>query len=330
MIENNINYLKERMKFSEEIFKKLQEEISKEINSKDFCIVSTGSFSRGEASSESDLDYFVIIDEEKFPDNYFEKKGDGILSPLQSFSTPLNKIIKNLVPKDPGDTGTFGLEAIISIQELTSNLGGTKDNNKSFTRRMLFLLEGKYLFNETLFETFRKQLVEQYIKESVSDHHLSRFFLNDIIRFYRTMATDFEYKVFEDGKNWGVRNIKLAFSRKLLYFAGLIVIAETAQKTRVKKIEETLEFLRMTPIERIIYCAGRKSEQALHLYNYFLTEISKEEVRKKLDAATPENSKENEEFRNLKNESKHFSWALSLLLKQTYDERHPIHHALIF
>ena len=329
MIENNTNYLKERKEFSERIFKKLQEDISKEINSKDFCIVSTGSFSRGEASSESDLDYFVIIDEGKFPDKYFEKKQGNIL-PLKSFSIPLNTIIKDLVPKDPGDTGTFGLEAIVSIQDLTSNLGGTEDSNKKFTRRMLFLLEGKYLFNESLFESFRRKLVEQYIKENVSDHHLSRFFLNDIIRFYRTMATDFEYKVSEAGKNWGVRNIKLAFSRKLLYFAGLIVIAETAQKTRTKKIEETLEFLRMTPIERIIYCTGRKSEQALYLYNYFLTEISKEEVRKKLDAATPENSKDNREFRNLKNESKHFSWALSLLLKQTYDERHPIHHALIF
>ncbi|MGJ0376919.1 nucleotidyltransferase domain-containing protein [Aliarcobacter cryaerophilus] len=326
---NNIDYIKISKTFSEKIFKKLQKNISKEIDSKDFCIVATGSFSRGEASRESDLDYFVIIDEEKFPDKYFEKK-DTLIIPRECFSAPLNKIIKELVPKDPGDTGTFGLEAIVSIQNLTSNLGGTGDGNKEFTRRMLFLLEGKYLFNEDLFEIFRKKLIEQYIKGNVSDHHLSRFFLNDIIRFYRTMATDFEHKVSEAGKNWGVRNIKLAFSRKLLYFAGLIVIAETAQKTRIKKIEETLEFLKMTPIERIKYCTGNKSKQVLYLYNYFLTEISKEEVRKKLDEATPDNSKKNEEFRNLKNESKHFSWALSLLLKQTYDERHPIHHALTF
>ncbi|WP_428024308.1 hypothetical protein [Arcobacter sp.] len=329
MIINNLETIDNANKYSKDIVQSLKKQIRNSIDSEDFCIVATGSFSRAEASTESDLDYFVIIDDNYFPKNYFIQS-DKDIKPLESFTKPLNEIIKSLVPKDPGDTGTFGLEAIVSIQELTTNLGGTKDSNTKFTRRMLFLLEGTCLYNEKLFETFRRNLIEQYIKKSVSDHQISRFFLNDIIRFYRTMATDFEYKVTENQKDWGVRNIKLAYSRKLLYFGGLIVIAETAHKTREQKISETLEFLKMTPIERIQYCMGTKSDKALYLYNNFLTEISKERVRQELDKATPDNSKEIEIFRNLKNESKHFSWSLSLLLKQTYDERHPIHHALVF
>ena len=91
MIVHNLDTIDKNKKFSEEIFEKLQKRISKEIDSEDFCIVSTGSFSRGEASAESDLDYFVIIDENKFPNKYFKKNRHGI-SPLKSFSTPLNKI----------------------------------------------------------------------------------------------------------------------------------------------------------------------------------------------------------------------------------------------
>ena len=317
--------------YSQDIISKIEKEFDSLIKSKGFCIVTTGSFARYEASAISDLDCFIITENGIIDPEYFTKDSNTTeITP--KFKDLMKKVVDTYIIKDAGDTGTFGLEALVSINDLITNIGGTDDSNVQFTRRMLFLLEGKCLYNQDLFNKFRQQLIETYIKETVSDAQLSRFFLNDIIRFYRTMTTDFEHKVAEKSKSWGVRNIKLTFSRKLLYFGGIITVAETAQKTRDVKIKETLRLLEMTPLERIEYISKYRVDKVFKLYDYFLMNLSNDKIREELDKANIEfTSEENPAiFRKLKNESKHFSWALELLLKQTYADTHPIHHALVF
>jgi predicted nucleotidyltransferase len=329
MTINNYQSLKKAKEYSRNILTQLREDFENQIKSKNFCIVTTGSYARSEASKASDLDCFIIVND-KIDDKYFNYT-DNI-----EINDKLKQLIKNIIyeyiKKDAGDTGTFGLDAIVNINDLVTNIGGTDDSNIRFTRRMLFLLEGKYLYNDNLFNEFRQKLIETYIKSTVSDNQLSKFFLNDIIRFYRTMTTDFEHKIAEKDKSWGLRNIKLTFSRKLLYFGGIIAVAETAQKTRDVKILETLKLLDMSPLERIERISGYRADKVFKLYNYFLEKLSNNDVRKELDKAkrTDNLDKNIPIFRELKNESKHFSWALSSMLKQTYDETHPIHHALVF
>ena len=325
----NFQSIKKAKEYSQDILKKLRDDFKStlKIDSVNFTIVTTGSFARCEASEASDLDCFIIIDRFQKDNNFNGKNNTD-----EALKTSMNEIVSKYIKKDAGNTGTFGSDAVVTIKELLTNIGGQNDDNVQFSRRMLFLLEGKSLFNDELFQNFRRNLIEKYIKETVSDHQLSRFFLNDIIRFYRTMATDFEYKVSEVGKAWGVRNIKLTFSRKLLYFGGVLTVAETAQKTRETKISETLELLDMSPLERINYLSVSGSEKVFKSYDYFLKRLSDSTIRDELEKAKVEQSPmENPEiFREMKNESKHFSWALSSVLKNTYDNTHPIHHALIF
>lgn len=328
----NFKSIKKAKDYSQEILKKLRDDFKSKlkIDSVNFTVVTTGSFARCEASEASDLDCFIIIDKFQKDNNFNDDNGK--IDTEEALKISMNEIISKYIKKDAGSTGTFGSDAVVTIEELLTNMGGQNDDNVQFSRRMLFLLEGKSLFNDDIFQKFRRDLIEKYIKETVSDHQLSRFFLNDIIRFYRTMATDFEYKVSEVGKAWGVRNIKLTFSRKLLYFGGVITIAETAQKTRETKISETLTLLDMSPLERINYLSVSGSEKVFKLYDYFLERLSDSKIREELEEAQVEQSPmENPEiFREMKNESKHFSWALSSVLKNTYDSTHPIHHALIF
>ena len=165
---------------------------------------------------------------------------------------------------------------------------------------------------------------------NIKDIQLTRFLLNDFIRYYRTITTDFEYKVSEAGKSWGLRNIKLTFSRKILYFAGIIAVANTYEKTRDEKIKTLQELLELSPIERIqIICQG-KEESALALYDEFLSKISDEFTRGKLENVQREKRKECSEYVALKSKSKKFSKELQKILEETFSKTHPIHNALLF
>lgn len=55
-----------------------------------------------------------------------------------------------------------------------------------------------------------------------------------LIRYHKTIAVDFEFKTSEDDKSWGIRNIKLLFSRNLLYFSGILVAAESIDKSQAR------------------------------------------------------------------------------------------------
>jgi hypothetical protein len=70
------------------------------------------------------------------------------------------------------------------------NIGGEQDNNAKMTRRMLFLLEGEWLFNPEGLKVVRRKILERYIGSGISDHQLALFLLNDVIRYNRTMTTN--------------------------------------------------------------------------------------------------------------------------------------------
>lgn len=284
---------------------------------KQFCIVATGSYGRFEASSESDIDLFIVSDDD-IKDSFLDEiKGE------------IGKIIEEEVPKPTGDTKTFGIDVCIKLNTLLNNIGGNKDSNLNLTRRMLFLLEGKCLFNEERFKYYRSKLISRYTKKDSPNHQINKFFLNDIIRYYRTIATDFEYKV-KEGKSWGLRNIKLLFSRKLLYFSGIIVVAETPYKTWEEKIKITEELLDLPPLRRILKLSNTFPENIFSNYDTFLGKVSDKKIRKQLNKTTKQNRNKDGEFADLRGLGQQFSWDLHKWLQDKYFEAHLIHHLLIF
>jgi predicted nucleotidyltransferase len=298
--------------YSDNIINILRERFEHELDSKCYSIVTVGSFARREASDQSDLDFFIIDDSEISDDEY----------------TKIKKIIGKADVKMPSSTGAFN--EIEKKSDMVRNVGGFDDTTEKLTRRMLFLFECEWLYNKELFFEVFNLLINKYVQDLITQHQLCRFLLNDLIRYYRTICVDFEFKTSENKKSWGDRNIKLLFSRKLLYFSGIIVIAETVQHYYKHKREILSTLLRKTPIERVRHICGVKSEKAISLYTDFLVALSSHDVREMLNITTADRNLHSPEFRKLKNNGHHFSWELSRLLTETYDSAHPIHLAIKF
>jgi predicted nucleotidyltransferase len=312
--------------FSVSKLKNIRFELDENLSNSEYkdkiTVITTGSYGRHEASEESDMDWFVIFDADLPARDTIEKELKAVSS-----------VVDNNILKAAGSTGTFGNDdAILKYSNMLINIGGHQDSNISLTRRMLFLLEGTWLYGENRFVNYQKKLLQKYIKEGTPESSVNRFLLNDIIRYYRTITTDFEHKVSEAGKSWGLRNIKLRFSRKLLYFGGVLVVSELVGKDRGLRIESAEKLFKMPVIERIakIGSDNEKTKDILKIYDTFLEKISDNESRNELDSVVREERFASPVYKELRALSIDFSHILAKWLEIQYHDDHSIHHSLIF
>jgi hypothetical protein len=283
-------------------------------------VVTCGSYARREASQTSDMDFFTVYE------NQEDCPQDGQSSP------DVAKVVEKLVGNMPATGGAFAKD--ISKTELLENYGGSKDTNDTITRRMLFLLEGEFLTGESQFSEIRDQIISRYVRETPRDHQLAFYLLNDMIRYWRTMTVDYANKTdqyAENPKPWATRNIKLVFSRKIIYASGLFSVALTADRQEDRKCDILRSLFSMTPIERIQYvCGDAAARRLMQIYDIFLDRISDPEIRNHLDKLDRNLRESDPVFRELKNEGHYFSRELMGLYHKTFHASHPIHMAVIF
>ena len=277
------------------------------------AVLTFGSYARREASEQSDIDYVVVNDEIAAEEPQMEI---------------IEQRIAAIVKTEPSSGGAFAKK--VARADMLRNLGGQNDTNHTLTRRLLLLLEGEWLANETSFRSLRRELLERYVGATKRDHQLALFLLNDIIRYWRTMTVDYMYKTTEDTKPWAIRNIKLIFSRKLMYTSGLFSVAMTIDRSEMAKVDLLERLFDLPVIDRMIeICGESRMNRALESYDLFLSRLEDAKVRSELKAVEPENHG-NASFRELKNEGHRFTRELLCVYESTFHKTHPIHRAVLF
>ncbi len=307
--------LKSAADYSDNIYKNLQP-LNEKYAGTGVCLAIIGSLGRKEATAESDFDVYPIANQ--------TLKDKTKVNLLWNEAAELSRL------KNPSTTGNFGSEKLTTIDDIKKNIGGENDSNSKISQRILIILESKFIGDLCVRDEAIIEIVSRYIDEKTTNHQLGMFVLNDIIRFYRTMCVDFEYKTYEDKKPWAVRNLKLVFSRKLIYFSGILMCGELAQASSKQKREIFKRLMQLTPTERILEILGNEAERPLKIYDEFMQKMSDGQFRRNIHELTADARGTSDDFTDLKNRSHHFGWALRAAFNRHYDSTHPIHRAIMF
>jgi predicted nucleotidyltransferase len=170
----------------------------------DAAVVLFGSWGRGELTPGSDDDWLVLV------------AGDR-----REVVAPDPAAVGAVLGREPGRQAIFGEVAYAA--ELAGRIGLDEDTNRNLTRRMLLMLESVAVAGDVAWRAAREHVLDGYLRGDVKDHRPPRFFLNDVIRYWRTITVDFVGKERAGGGEKGaLRNLKLRLNRKVLFAGGLL------------------------------------------------------------------------------------------------------------
>ncbi|MBB4276393.1 hypothetical protein [Rhizobium mongolense] len=278
-----------------------------------FVIGVNGSLARREYTSGSDIDLFFLV-------------LDGDIPAAKKAQESFRQKLQEIGVKMPASGGVF--EEPLPADEMLTTIGGNDDTNTFITRRMLFLLEGEWILNKPAFEQTRQALIARYVEHGLDEKKICLFLLNDIIRYWRTICVDYEYKVAGGGKAKAVRLIKLRFSRMLLYFAGVVAIGQTQGVPYEEKLKILNDLLSTPPIERLRSVIGDKSQASLQLYAEFLIALDNQETRKQLELLG-DDGMSSIAFATLSEKARAFKDSLFEILLTELGTGHPVIKALL-
>lgn len=314
---------------SDEILSKLENAVAY-LQDPNLSVVVTGSLGRGEANNDSDADWMLLADGPSNPDH-------AVLA------RELGKRISEVVPRDVGPTGTFA--GIVPSHDLIHYIAGTRDTNENLTRRILLLSESRALSNKVVRDRVIRNLLARYVvndrsvaSKSGIPHAVPHFLLNDIFRYWRTMASDYASKMWDrDRKGWGIRNVKLRFSRKLLFIWGLLAsfsgkLWPTEAMSAAKNDDEYLfllaELIReqtdVSPLELLARAVRETDDNTIadrifSSYDHFLGVLADHDARARLESVQFTDATNDKTYDDLRESSREFRSGVTEL----FFDKHP-------
>lgn len=244
----------------------------------DATVVLMGSWGRRELTRSSDDDYMVLV------------RGARASAPPR----PTVRAVARALADDPAgyrDPGREGIFArVVYSADLLQRIGLDDDTNTNLTRRMLLLLESVAATNADVLEGTRRDVIDDYLRDSAKDFRPPRFLLNDLVRYWRTIGVDFVAKDRKRaGEGWGLRNAKLRTSRKLLFASGLLPVLRCHELAAAQVPGFLAAQLALPPTDRVADAFLRYGDlvggnSVFGAYDRVLTLIGDEQVRAELHA----------------------------------------------
>jgi hypothetical protein len=281
----------------------------------DATVVLLGSWGRREVTAASDDDAIVVF------------TGDGT-------RPSADQVARALGGPGPGREGLFG--DTVHLADLANKIGLDADTNTNLTRRMLFLLESVPVAGEAAHREALDRLLATYLAAHERDYRPPRFFLNDLIRYWRTIAVDFEGKQrARAGEGWGLRHAKLRFSRKVLFAGGLLPVLECHALPAGEMPAFLAARLAEPPLDRIArafleHGMADTGARALRAYGAFLEMLDDPDTRAHLAGLSEQEAEASEVFARVRELGEDLQAGLLALLFEDYDLERLVRDYLIF
>ena len=267
---------------------------------RDVAVVLLGSWGRGELTSGSDDDVLVVT--------------------TGALRAGLRPQVAELAPAFTGASGVQGtFDQVVTVEELAT-IGLEEDSNRVLTRRMLVLLESAPLLGADVHREVLRLLLDGYLGGERRDRRPPRFLLNDVVRYWRTVAVDFEAKARagDDGK-WALRHAKLRTSRTMLFAGGLLPLLECHHVTADDAPALLLGELLQPPTDRIAaaflrYEAVDAGVRTLGAYDRFLALLDDPARRRALEGLARADAREDPTFQECRRLGREIQQGLTALL----------------
>lgn len=275
------------------------------------AVVYVGSIGRAEAVDGSDDDFMLLVDEPTPEDQ--PPVIEAVKRPLRALDDF----------EEPSASGIFATPVLRG--ELINYIGLNDDDNDNTTRRMLFLLESTWAWNQSCHEEMLDLILGRYMDQSVKDFRPPRFILNDLIRYWRTMCVDFAGKEHRGPEKWGIRNAKLRTSRKMLFAGGLLPVLACAGLPKTEMTGYLKNQFATPPVDRVAAAFLKQDEtvdagaRTISAYDDFLGLLSDSDTRQELESLDRDAASTSKLFQKVKELGEDVEAGLLSLLFQPGD-----------
>ena len=266
----------------------------------DVAVVLLGSWGRRELTSRSDDDVLVVTT---------GTVRDGL--------RPQVAELRPAFGGAAGEQGTF--DHVVGVDELVE-IGLEEDSNRRLTRRMLVLLESSALLGADVHREVLAALLAAYLGGERRDRRPPRFLLNDVVRYWRTIAVDLEAKARTGtDRKWALRHAKLRTSRTILFAGGLLPLLECHHVTADEAPALLLGELLQPPTDRLAsaflqYQAVDAGIRTLGAYDRFLGLLDDPDCRGRLEALPRDEASGDATFQECRRLGREIQQGLAALL----------------
>jgi hypothetical protein len=323
------------------------------LESLELGLVAFGSLARQELSHNeetSDFDHAVVAYQA------VEQPDD-----IQQYRLAALKVQIELRLGEPGQTRLFG--GVIASSDLVNRIGLEDDTNRSHTQRLLFLEESVPIIDSSSHLTTLQAILKRYVADYREDDDVAdsskegvpRFLLNDIVRYWRTIAVDYQAKRWDElavppdflpgsiqlagadpapasnlpkDPKWGLRYIKLRSTRKLAFAGSLVsmymprILNQTVNDTLLLEQFSMPSLARLAQLRHYISDEDKPLLQNIFgLADQFMDRLNDSDFRRKVGVVRhPRSPGNNETFI----EARELTQELEVALEKLFCSRKPL------